>query len=339
MGPPQDSARSSRHPEGGWFDGSQREVARGRFRHRGGCRRMGRCRGRPRLGRGLAKWACHHLPPGPQPLRRRLRPGTGLVYFLGGRLADNNTDGSIWSFNPSAGIYADTGLDMPITDLELQHQRAQRQHRHGPTTSSAGGLDGRVVDIASRSTTRPPTPWSNCRPPTTSPARHPRAERPQRGGQQQGLHRRRLRRDGRPMSVQTWVFDPMAASGSRWTRITTPTSPGPGLTSRRGGRRQGLRHRWRLVGRRCAQQRHTVQVLDPAAADPDLDRLGIRCPRQCSSSRAWGFDTGSLYERSQRYDPARRQDHQRLRLLVDGDRRRSTPTRWPPTAGRPSRRS
>src|SRR5512139_3849657 len=41
-------------------------------------------------------------------------PATGLVYFLGGRLADNNTDGSIWTFNPATGIYTDTGLDMPV---------------------------------------------------------------------------------------------------------------------------------------------------------------------------------------------------------------------------------
>jgi hypothetical protein len=39
---------------------------------------------------------------------------TGLVYFLGGRLADGNTDGSVWSYNPNTGVYSDTGVDMPV---------------------------------------------------------------------------------------------------------------------------------------------------------------------------------------------------------------------------------
>jgi len=40
--------------------------------------------------------------------------GTGLVYFLGGRLAAGTTDGTIWSFNPATGLYANTGVAMPV---------------------------------------------------------------------------------------------------------------------------------------------------------------------------------------------------------------------------------
>jgi hypothetical protein len=39
---------------------------------------------------------------------------TGRVYFLGGRLADSNTDGSVWSFDPATGVYEDTLVDMPV---------------------------------------------------------------------------------------------------------------------------------------------------------------------------------------------------------------------------------
>ncbi len=39
---------------------------------------------------------------------------TGLVYFLGGRLFDGSTDGTIWSFDPVTGVYADTGAAMPV---------------------------------------------------------------------------------------------------------------------------------------------------------------------------------------------------------------------------------
>lgn len=41
-------------------------------------------------------------------------PTTGKVYFLGGRLADGTTDGSVWEFDPMTGVYADTGVDMPV---------------------------------------------------------------------------------------------------------------------------------------------------------------------------------------------------------------------------------
>lgn len=39
---------------------------------------------------------------------------TGKVYFLGGRLADSNTDGSVWEYDPGTGVYSDTGVDMPV---------------------------------------------------------------------------------------------------------------------------------------------------------------------------------------------------------------------------------
>ncbi|MCA9992314.1 MAG: S8 family serine peptidase [Ardenticatenaceae bacterium] len=39
---------------------------------------------------------------------------TGKVYVLGGRLADGNTDGSVWEFDPATGTYTDTGVDMPV---------------------------------------------------------------------------------------------------------------------------------------------------------------------------------------------------------------------------------
>lgn len=39
---------------------------------------------------------------------------TNKIYFLGGRLGDGNTDGSVWSYDPVTGVYADTGVDMPV---------------------------------------------------------------------------------------------------------------------------------------------------------------------------------------------------------------------------------
>jgi hypothetical protein len=38
---------------------------------------------------------------------------TGLVYFLGGRRSDDNDYPRIWAFDPQSGAYTDTGVDMP----------------------------------------------------------------------------------------------------------------------------------------------------------------------------------------------------------------------------------
>src|SRR3954451_20989086 len=38
----------------------------------------------------------------------------GKVYFLGFRLVDNTTDGSIWTYNPSTNKHADTGDNMAV---------------------------------------------------------------------------------------------------------------------------------------------------------------------------------------------------------------------------------
>ena len=48
-------------------------------------------------------------------------PGTGKVYFLGGRLSDASTSGAVWSFDPVAGTYAATGATMstPISNYDI----------------------------------------------------------------------------------------------------------------------------------------------------------------------------------------------------------------------------
>ncbi len=43
-----------------------------------------------------------------------------MVYFMGGRLADSSTDGSVWSFS-SGGVYSDTGVDLvtPVSNYTM----------------------------------------------------------------------------------------------------------------------------------------------------------------------------------------------------------------------------
>ena len=50
---------------------------------------------------------------------------TGMVYFLGGRLADSGTDGSVWSYDPITGVYTDTGVDMPVPISNYQIARLE----------------------------------------------------------------------------------------------------------------------------------------------------------------------------------------------------------------------
>jgi len=102
--------------------------------------------------------------------------------------------------------------------------------------------------------------------------------------------------DGTNMGVQTWVFDPNAASGSRWTRLTSADLP------------QGLAYITTAVvdgkiyaiggaywdGVSALINVDTVLVLDPAAPTPTWTPVAS-LPEVCSSSRAWGFDTGSQY--------------------------------------------
>jgi hypothetical protein len=48
-------------------------------------------------------------------------PYDGKIYFLGGRLSDGSTDGSVWSFDPRTGAWADTGddLQIPISNYQV----------------------------------------------------------------------------------------------------------------------------------------------------------------------------------------------------------------------------
>jgi len=90
----------------------------------------------------------------------------------------------------------------------------------------------------------------------------------------------------------------MAASGSRWTQLTGATlTTGPLLHHGRGGRRPHLRHRRLLLDGAGLVSVATVEVLNPADAVPSWNDAAVAdLPEVCSESRAWGFDTGSLYE-------------------------------------------
>jgi hypothetical protein len=220
-------------------------------------------------------------------------PATGLVYFLGGRLADNNTDGSIWTFNPSTGVYTDTGIDMPVpisnyTINQLTDATGLGFYVFGGRDSAGVQTFGVQVYYPATNTTAQLPPADNYPGPIACGAGL-NAVVDNKAYVAGGF-------DGVANAVQTWVFDPMAASGSRWTRLTNADLS------------QGLAYITTAVvdgkiyaiggaywdGVSALINVDTVLVLDPAAPTPTWTPLAS-LPEVCSSSRAWGFDTGSLY--------------------------------------------
>ena len=220
-------------------------------------------------------------------------PATGLVYFLGGRLADNNTDGSIWTFNPATGIYTDTGLDMPTPISNYTANLLNTPIGFGFHVfcgrDSAGTQTFAVqAYFPDTNVTLQLGPEDNFPGPVACGA-----------GLNAVVNNKAYIAggfDGTNMGVQTWVFDPAASPGSRWTRLTSADLP------------QGLAYITTAVvdgkiyaiggaywdGVSALINVDTVLVLDPAAATPTWTPLAS-LPEVCSSSRAWGFDTGSLY--------------------------------------------
>ena len=220
-------------------------------------------------------------------------PGTGMVYFLGGRLADNNTDGSIWTFNPSTGIYTDTGLDMPIpisnyTINQLTDATGLGFYVFGGRDSAGVQTFGVQVYYPATNTTAQLPPADNFPGPIACGA---------------GLNAVVGNKayvaggfDGVANGVQTWVFDPMAASGSRWTRMTdADLSQGLAYinTAVVDGKIYAIGGAY-WDGVSALINVTTAQVLDPAVPDAAWTPIAS-LPEACSSSRAWGFDTGSLY--------------------------------------------
>jgi hypothetical protein len=160
----------------------------------------------------------------------------GRVYFLGFRAADNTTDGSIWYYNVAANTWVDTGKDMPIPISNYQISMLTDSHGLGLWVfggrDNAGNLVTNVqvyYPALNKAFNIATDPWpgktpSNC------------VSLPAMGVATTGNKAYVLGGvsfSAAPIncvdesSAQTWIFDPTAAAGARWTQ-------GPDMNVARG---------------------------------------------------------------------------------------------------------
>ncbi len=220
---------------------------------------------------------------------------TGLVYFLGGRYG-TNTDGSVWTYNPGTGTYADTGVDLlvPISNYTANVLT-------DGTGTGFYTIGGRTAAGTQTFVVQAYYPASNTAVQLPAADNYPGAVAP--GGALSVVLNNKVYVaggfDGTANSNQTWVFDPMAASGSRWTQLASANL----ATARSyimGAVVDGLIYAiggsyWDGVS--ALVNVATVEVLNPADAVPSWNDAAVAdLPEVCSETRAWGFDTGSLYE-------------------------------------------
>jgi len=220
---------------------------------------------------------------------------TGLVYFLGGRLTDGTTDGSIYTFNPSTSAYTDTGIDMPVPISNYTVN--QLTDATGLGFYVFGGRDSAGVQTFGVQVFYPAT---NTVAQLPAPDNYPGPIACGAGLNAVVNNKAYIAGgfDGVANAVQTWVFDPMAASGSRWTRLTNADLP-QGLAYVMGAVVDDLIY---AIGGAYWDGATlinvpTVAVLNPNAGTPSWDDAAVAdLPETCSSSDAWGFSTGSLYQ-------------------------------------------
>jgi hypothetical protein len=161
-------------------------------------------------------------------------PEMNRVYFLGFRTLGDATDGSVWYLDVATGQYVDTGVDMPfpISNYGI----AALQDANGLGLYIFGGRDANAQIIPANQVYYPATNTAMAVTTDPWPGRTPSGcvSLPAMGVAT--IQNRAVVMGGLSFlangcldenSAQTWVYNPVAPAGSRWTR-------GPDLTLARG---------------------------------------------------------------------------------------------------------
>ena len=229
-------------------------------------------------------------------------PGTGKVYFLGGRKADASTDGTVYSYDVTTRTYATTGatLTTPVSNYEV----ALLLDNYDLPAGDTWGLyifGGRVGDGTFTSAVQAYHPRSN-RVTTVSTDPYPNNT----GGIYyipacNAVHDNMafvlggFQSTSSPyISNAVWVFDPLGSAGTRWFQL-------PNLTIARGYIQAVVLDTFLYA---CGGDtfdgtnlyaRNQVQRLN--LEDPATWTLVAPMPQPCGEAKAFGFGTGSPYYR------------------------------------------
>jgi len=153
--------------------------------------------------------------------------GTKKVYFMGGRIGNATTLPDIWSYNPEAGTYADEGVDMQkaVSNYDICLLQDDYDLPNGDTFGLyivGGRYDQSPNYTDSVQVYYPRTNTARIMDTDLFPGRA--------GGQitvaQSSIEHSNLiytfggfSQTGDATSAETWLFDPMATAGSRWTQL------------------------------------------------------------------------------------------------------------------------
>lgn len=224
-------------------------------------------------------------------------PDDGMVYFPGGRLPDGGTSGTVWSYDPIAETYADTGAVMPLpvsnfVATVLTDATGSGIYIIGGRPDGGGNVSAVQVYYPDTNTAVELTgdAW---------PADPMRLTGGQIavdnvlyvfGGFNAGTS---------PYTfTETWKFDPMAAGGAKWELV-----PGGDLTIARGyiysALMDGLIY---AVGGDTFDGSTLIPVtsaerFDPANPGDGWDDAGVAdLPEACGEGQGFGFDSDAGHE-------------------------------------------
>jgi len=226
----------------------------------------------------------------------------GLVYFLGFRTFGDATDGSIWTYDPVARTYADTGIDMlvPISNYAI----AVLEDTHGLGLYVFGGRDANGAILTTVQVFYPALsqvrvintdPWPGTTPSAcvSLPAMGVAVVQNKAivmGGASFGTSNPPCVDDN---SAQTWFFDPMAAAGARWTQgadltmargYITPAVLGSKVYAIGGDVNPG--------GGQLTPQ--SIVEVSKAFGPAWSDVAATDLPEACDESQAFAFTSGAL---------------------------------------------
>ncbi len=153
--------------------------------------------------------------------------GTGKVYFLGGRMADGSTTGAVYSFDAVAGTYAATGATMPTPISNYDVCLLEDDYNlPGGDTWGMYIFAGRVASGANTNVVQVYYPNSNTVRTVTTDPFPGLISGNMYSAQASIVYNNKayvfggFYAVGYLTTVQTWVFDPLAGSGAKWTQLS-----------------------------------------------------------------------------------------------------------------------